>query len=964
MKLGLMSVEVTFALSAAWAAVWFAAHCLCGRPAQAAYERRLRRSQLFACLASLGALHLLWAAQRWPEDLLFEFSLEHQSLFSMAVGHWVVSAWEDWKCRDSLGRALEKRALGCTGEPSAYLLKLYLSHHVVAIGGYLALLWLRRLAGIGAVGLLFELPVLLLNRRELALRRSPVPQWLRERVGVQGHWRQCYMLYVVGRGLPAALYAYAVLDSRHTLGELSLTELTVLHTLSLFFCAYNFLFLGVLRAWARFDLDAAAREAMADCDNTGASSSDSEDAKDEGKPVNPEAAPLREVTQDALAAMSGSGPGSAVWVAVDGVAYDVTGFLVGCPCGEQVLRKWGGRDASEAFHDAAHSGSAKEQMLRYMVGPIRYAHTEYRFMEHEEEEKPVHSILVAISACAFLKLVADSWLLSGTTSASGAALALGNTEIALLAFLLAAATGAISAGVKTLARPPPGPATPSAHMLAVGLLIWHFGFLASCNSAPRGLSAAAPMALELAAAALFVLEELVETSVARADRSVGFWGALLAVLYSWYSRAAAEGGMPELDPALGRWRRLTSRMATLLHWYSGPCAVALVLALSVSMIVRQVGWRRRSGAQAGLKSEWLAAAAAGAVQLSGVYGAFGAVAVAAWSPGSAERAASVLGGQPLRMVVLFVLASASALALLSALVVAASRCSPAFAARAAGFELAVAGLLCCGLGGRSWLTLVGFVAHLGGLASRNRARLRDAGNSGRFADLPPHVVGAQAVWDRFRATLGTSIWSLTVLQYRELVNAWLPRELRVFATDSPFPNLGGLDEKTYLGVAAHFAPRTVKGKHRPPQYCVCNVGQIYSGALADMQQTMNTLIDVWSEFQAPEMKGLLANLVAVFPDIKDQRVAKEINLSFWESAKDAHNWYVKSPGHKNALFQHTSGRLKTFGNLLASLELAGPMQHRDRCRQCARPVQSKELGGLAPQNCGVCGGPTFRHPLL
>lgn len=203
-----------------------------------------------------------------------------------------------------------------------------------------------------------------------------------------------------------------------------------------------------------------------------------------------------------------------------------------------------------------------------------------------------------------------------------------------------------------------------------------------------------------------------------------------------------------------------------------------------------------------------------------------------------------------------------------------------------------------------------------------------------------------------------------MLQYRELINAWLPRELRVFAVDAPFPNLGGTYERTYLGVAAHFAPKKATGKQRLPQYCVCNVGQIHINALADMQRTMNTLIDVWSEFQDPKMKGLLSNLVAVFPDVEEQQVAKEINLSFWESSRDAHNWYVRSPGHKNALFQHTSGRLHTFGNLLASLELAAPLQHRDRCRQCLRPVHSKEVGSVAPPRCGVCGGAAFRHPLF
>merc|ERR1719215_758684 len=129
-----------------------------------------------------------------------------------------------------------------------------------------------------------------------------------------------------------------------------------------------------------------------------------------------------------------------------------------------------------------------------------------------------------------------------------------------------------------------------------------------------------------------------------------------------------------------------------------------------------------------------------------------------------------------------------------------------------------------------------------------------------------------------------------------------------------------------------------------------------------MQYTMNTLMDAWQEFQAPDMKGLLANVVAVFPDVAEQRLAKEINLSAWESAKDAHNWYVSSAGHKNALHQHSSGILHTFGNLLASLQPTQNIQHQDRCKQCSRLVEAREICVVASPRCSVCGGPTFRYP--
>lgn len=51
--------------------------------------------------------------------------------------------------------------------------------------------------------------------------------------------------------------------------------------------------------------------------------------------------------------------------------------------------------------------------------------------------------------------------------------------------------------------------------------------------------------------------------------------------------------------------------------------------------------------------------------------------------------------------------------------------------------------------------------------------------------------------------------------------------------------------------------------------------------------------------------------------------------------------------------QHTSGVLRTFGNLLASLEPREAIRYQDRCHRCSRPVEAP--GG----KCGVCGTRSF-----
>merc|ERR1719245_443601 len=58
------------------------------------------------------------------------------------------------------------------------------------------------------------------------------------------------------------------------------------------------------------------------------------------------------------------------FVEIDSIAYNVSDFLSKHPGGEAALRKYAGRDASEAFHQARHSMRAKMMMQKYCVGPI------------------------------------------------------------------------------------------------------------------------------------------------------------------------------------------------------------------------------------------------------------------------------------------------------------------------------------------------------------------------------------------------------------------------------------------------------------------------------------------------------------------------------------------------------------------------------------------------------------------
>jgi len=296
-------------------------------------------------------------------------------------------------------------------------------------------------------------------------------------------------------------------------------------------------------------------------------------------------------------------------------------------------------------------------------------------------------------------------------------------------------------------------------------------------------------------------------------------------------------------------------------------------------------------------------------------------------------------------------------------------CSPAWVSRMHALGLGICVVLAGGFRSYRWLAVLGLIMHLSTLGSRSRVRMTVAEQKGIFqSTIPAFVIGTQAGWDQIRAFTMTVLWKLLVNPVSGLANFILPEELCVYAMEIPIFDLGkGVD----LGVAAHFVPPARKGEvppeDRKPNYFICNIGHIdtaHEGGLNDLQRTMNTVRDCWTEFKQPDVKGLVSNVVCVFPTIDGTTFSKEINLSSWESQEAAHEWYKESKGHQNILAQHTGGHLRTFGNLLASLKPSQEVRHQDRCRRCSRLVESETLGERAPPRCTVCGGKTFRYPFF
>jgi len=289
-------------------------------------------------------------------------------------------------------------------------------------------------------------------------------------------------------------------------------------------------------------------------------------------------------------------------------------------------------------------------------------------------------------------------------------------------------------------------------------------------------------------------------------------------------------------------------------------------------------------------------------------------------------------------------------------------CSPSWSSRAAAFTLLCAS---SGVFNYRWLMTLGFVIHLYAVGDRTRNVLEAARARGIFSQVHPFLIGQQALWDQTRTAFCTLGWKAVIMPLIWIINYILPNETLVYACTIPIFDLG---DNVDLGVAAYFAPQAAKRSKDPnsgkPDFFVCNVGHIdhtHQAGLSDMQYTMNALGACWSEFKKPEVKGMIANVVAVFPHISGTTFAKEINLSAWESAQAAHEWYTSSEGHARVMKQHSGGLLRTFGNLLASLKPVGNLRHQDRCSRCARLVEAETLGDRAPSHCGLCGARTFGY---
>jgi len=218
------------------------------------YRRRLARSQFYCTLAAVGGIWLLSRCRWHPQDLLFDFSVEHEVLFTMAVGHWLVAIWEDLQSASFLKSGLTAQDLQGVADPNEVLLRSYLVHHILAAGGYAAVLLLRACTGLAAFGLVFEIPVLLMNHREFAICAEEPPSWFKDIRQVDLFWTVLNVVFAIARGGPSIVYFYSLVYWMDDLHTLSREAQLVYHGMALFFTTLNYSLYSVFfTAWCRRD---------------------------------------------------------------------------------------------------------------------------------------------------------------------------------------------------------------------------------------------------------------------------------------------------------------------------------------------------------------------------------------------------------------------------------------------------------------------------------------------------------------------------------------------------------------------------------------------------------------------------------------------------------------------------------------------------------------------------------------
>ncbi|CAK0839935.1 unnamed protein product, partial [Prorocentrum cordatum] len=257
-------------------------------------------------------------------------------------------------------------------------------------------LWLHSCTGIAMFGLVFELPVLLMNHREFATFADKPPAWFQDQRRVEDFWNRLDVLFKVGRYGPTAVYIYSICFWWSDLEQLNDQEQRSVpwdgHLLQRPELGHARYALELVAHQGRTSSPPSPRTPMLWRRQPSKRKRRRRSSRRLGKSQhNPHAATCVNVAMssaltpidedDFKASMGPDNPQGKVFLEIDSIAYEVSEFLAKHPGGSAVLVDYSGRDASEAFHQARHSMNAKIQMQKSGGEEAQKA---YRIYEHPE----------------------------------------------------------------------------------------------------------------------------------------------------------------------------------------------------------------------------------------------------------------------------------------------------------------------------------------------------------------------------------------------------------------------------------------------------------------------------------------------------------------------------------------------------------------------------------------------------
>eukprot|EP00930_Biecheleria_cincta_P001614 TRINITY_DN102747_c0_g1_i1.p1 TRINITY_DN102747_c0_g1~~TRINITY_DN102747_c0_g1_i1.p1 ORF type:complete len:718 (+),score=72.44 TRINITY_DN102747_c0_g1_i1:35-2155(+) len=213
------------------------------------YRSRVRRHVAYYSVATIAGAVLLCKWNNWPRDLLLGFSAAHRLLFTMSVGNWVVSLWEDWQSYAFLGQGMP--------ELNMLMFAGYACHHCIALFAFGFCLCTRKLGGLCAIGLFFEASWILVTWRELGVAKARTRGWSQRKWWLHTHYSLTFILFACSRWGATVLYIFAIVNETWAshINRLDHDSLMTFHVLGIFFTVLNLWLMGLLMMWYAVDLD-------------------------------------------------------------------------------------------------------------------------------------------------------------------------------------------------------------------------------------------------------------------------------------------------------------------------------------------------------------------------------------------------------------------------------------------------------------------------------------------------------------------------------------------------------------------------------------------------------------------------------------------------------------------------------------------------------------------------------------